>query len=70
MRSGLKPPPALIQALALIKRCAAEVNRHLNLLAPNLAEAITQASDEVTAGRLDDQFVVDLYQTGSERPPT
>ncbi len=65
MRSGLKPPLALIQALALIKRCAAETNRHLGLLAPELADAIVRAADEAAAGRLDDQFVVDLYQTGS-----
>ncbi len=65
MRSGLKPPLAWIHALALIKRCAAETNRQLGLLAPDLADAILRAADEAAAGRFDDQFVVDLYQTGS-----
>jgi fumarate hydratase class II len=65
MRTGLKPPPALIHALAIIKRCAAETNRQLGLLNTDLADAITQAADEVAAGRLDDHFVVDLFQTGS-----
>ncbi|MFZ1982804.1 MAG: class II fumarate hydratase [Desulfatitalea sp.] len=65
MRSRMKPPIALIHALALIKRCAAEVNSRLGLLEPRLSEAITQAAEEVMGGRFDDQFVVDLFQTGS-----
>jgi len=63
--SGLKPPMAFIYALARIKRHAAIANRDLGLLEPNLAEAIVNAAEEVLAGRLDDQFVVDLFQTGS-----
>ena len=63
--SGLKPPQAFIQALALIKKCAALANRELNLLAHQPAEAIVQAAQEVLSGRFDDQFVVDLFQTGS-----
>jgi fumarate hydratase class II len=65
MRSGLKPPLDLIHALALIKRCAAEVNSRLGLLEERLADAIAQAAEEVISGRFDDQFVVDLFQTGS-----
>lgn len=65
MHSGLKPPLALIHALALIKRCAAEVNSRLGLLESRLADAIAQAAEEVMGGSFDDQFVVDLFQTGS-----
>ncbi|MCJ8501879.1 class II fumarate hydratase [Desulfatitalea alkaliphila] len=65
MQSGLKPPLALIRALALIKRLAAETNLALGLLPDQSARAIVQAAHEVAAGRWDDQFVVDLFQTGS-----
>jgi fumarate hydratase, class II len=63
--SGLKPPIALIRSLALIKSCAAQVNAGLNLLDARYSEAIAAAAEEVLAGRWDDQFVVDLFQTGS-----
>lgn len=63
--SGLKPPIAFIHALARIKQHAAKVNRDLGLLAADCAAAIASAAEEVLAGRLDDQFVVDLFQTGS-----
>jgi fumarate hydratase class II len=61
----LKMPRRLIHALALIKRCAAEVNRRLGLLEPGLAKAVAAAAGEVLEGRLDDQFVVGVFQTGS-----
>jgi fumarate hydratase class II len=61
----LKMPRRLIRALALIKRCAAEVNRRLGLLEPGLAKAVAAAAGEVLEGRLDDQFVVGVFQTGS-----
>jgi fumarate hydratase, class II len=61
----LRMPPALIQALALIKRCAAEVNRELGLLDPALSAAIVTAAREVEEGRWGDQFVVGVFQTGS-----
>jgi fumarate hydratase class II len=61
----LRMPRAMIHALALIKRCAAEVNRELGLLDPTLAEAIATAATEVEQGRWDDQFVVGVFQTGS-----
>ena len=48
-----------------MKKCAAKVNAELDLLDEALANAIIQAADEVMAGQLDDQFVVDLFQTGS-----
>ena len=63
--SGLKPPFAWIHALALIKYCAAHTNEALGLLDPKLANAIITAAGEAMAGRWDDQFVVDLFQTGS-----
>lgn len=65
MHSGLKPPIGFIHALALVKRCAARTNKELGLLPGRLADAIIQASEEVMTGRFDDQFVVDLFQTGS-----
>jgi len=61
----LKMPLDFIRALALIKRCGAEVNRHLGLLEPRLADAVASAAREVLEGRFDDQFVVGVFQTGS-----
>jgi fumarate hydratase class II len=63
--SGLRFPRRFIRALGLIKGSAAEVNGELGLLEPGLAEAIVRAAEEVAEGRLDDQFVVDVFQTGS-----
>jgi fumarate hydratase class II len=63
--SGLRFPRRFIRALGLIKRSAAEVNAELGLLEPRLAEAIVRAAEEVAEGCLDDQFVVDVFQTGS-----
>ncbi|MCK7515235.1 MAG: hypothetical protein MZV70_72060 [Desulfobacterales bacterium] len=45
-------PLEFIRALALIKRCAAEVNRRLGLLEPRLAEAVAAAAREVLEGQL------------------
>ena len=63
--SGLKPYPAFIWAMAIIKRAAAEVHNDLGLLDPKMADAIIQASDEVVAGKLNDHFVVDPFQAGA-----
>ena len=63
--SGLRFPRRFIRALGLIKRSAAEVNAELGLVESRLAEAIVRAAEEVAEGRLDDQFVVDIFQTGS-----
>ncbi len=63
--SGLKPPIELIHALALIKYHAANTNENLALLDHDLAAAVMTAGKEVMAGQWDDQFVVDLFQTGS-----
>ena len=58
-------PLEIIRALALIKRCAAETNRALNLLEPGKAEAIAAAADEVLAGVHDGEFPLSVWQTGS-----
>ncbi len=54
-----------IRVLGLIKLAAARVNAELGLLDERTAEAITKAAREVADGKLDDQFVVDIFQTGS-----
>jgi fumarate hydratase, class II len=63
--SGLRMPRGFIRALALIKHAAAAANAELGDLAPAVAKAIQTASLEVAAGRMDDQFPVDVFQTGS-----
>ena len=63
--SGLRLPSVFIHALALVKKCAARVNDTLGLLDAELAPAIADAAQEVMDGRFDDQFVVDIFQTGS-----
>jgi fumarate hydratase, class II len=63
--SGLALPPAFIRTLGLVKQCASSVNRELGLIEHNLAEAIRLAAREVVEGKLDHQFLVDVFQTGS-----
>ena len=63
--SRLRFPRAFIRALGLIKSAAARVNGRLGQLPTDLAAAIEKAAEEVVAGRYDDQFVVDIFQTGS-----
>lgn len=63
--SRLRFPPLFIISLARIKRCAAEVNHGLHLLPVNLKNAIATAAGEIIAGAHLDQFVVDVFQTGS-----
>jgi fumarate hydratase class II len=63
--SGLKPRPAFIWSMATIKRAAAEVNRDLELLEPEKANAIIEAAQEVIDGKWSDQFVVDPFQAGA-----
>jgi len=58
-------PRPLIRALALVKRAAAEVNRELGLLDVRRAKAIVKAAQEIIDGKLDDQFPLSVYQTGS-----
>jgi fumarate hydratase class II len=58
-------PRELIRALGLVKKACALVNRDLGLLPDDVAAAIVQAADEVVAGRLDEQFPLVVWQTGS-----
>ncbi len=63
--SGLKPRPAFIWSMAMIKGAAAEVHRNLGLLDAEKANAIVQAAQEVIDGKWNDQFVVDPIQAGA-----
>lgn len=63
--SDLRFPRSFIRALGEIKQAAAQVNAELELLDGSLADGIVQAAQEVIDGKLDDQFVVDIFQTGS-----
>ncbi|MBI5136995.1 MAG: class II fumarate hydratase [Nitrospirae bacterium] len=63
--SGKTFPRPFIAALGLIKAAAAQANHELGLLPPELALAIAKAAWEVADGRWDDQFPVDVFQTGS-----
>jgi len=63
--SGERLPRELIGALASIKGAAAAVNGRLGVLEADMAEAIHDAAAEVARGDHDDQFPIDVYQTGS-----
>ena len=63
--SGLRIERELIGALAAIKGAAAAVNAELGVVPNDLAEAIAMAAQQVAAGDWDDQFPIDVYQTGS-----
>ena len=63
--SGQRMPRAFIRALGHIKRAAAMANADTGMLDRSVAEAIIKAAETVIAGDLDDQFPIDVYQTGS-----
>jgi len=63
--SGQRFPRRFIRALGLVKKAAAQTNRELGLLSRRRARAIAAAAQEVIDGTLDDQFPIDIYQTGS-----
>ncbi len=63
--SGWRFPRPFLRALALIKRCAAAENRESGRLPADLAAAIEGAAREVEQGAHDDQFPIDIFQTGS-----
>ncbi len=63
--SGQRFPRRFIRAQALVKRAAAEVNADLGLLDADVAAAIGAAAQAVADGKHDDQFPIDVYQTGS-----
>jgi fumarate hydratase, class II len=58
-------PPELIRAFAILKKAAALVNQDLGKLPADKAKLIVQAADEVIAGKLNDQFPLRVWQTGS-----
>lgn len=63
--SGIKPLPTYVDACIYIKKATAIVNGELGCIASETSKAIIQAADEVLAGKLRDQFVVDVYQAGA-----
>jgi fumarate hydratase, class II len=63
--SGEPIPAPVARWLGRIKAAAARVNAELGLLDPDKAERIAAAADRVAAGELDDQFPIDVFQTGS-----
>jgi fumarate hydratase class II len=63
--SGEPIPAPVVHWLGRIKAAAARVNADLGLLDPAVAERIAAAADEVASGARDDQFPVDVFQTGS-----
>ncbi len=58
-------PPELIHAFGILKKACALVNQDLGRLSPDIAKLIVQAADEVIAGKLNDQFPLRIWQTGS-----
>ena len=63
--SSKKIPRSMISSIAMIKRSAAIVNNQLNFIDSKVKDAIVKACDEVIQGKFDNQFIVDVYQTGS-----
>ncbi len=63
--SGKRFPRSFIRALGLIKSSAGNVNGQMGYLPPDLAAAIERAAGEVAEGRHDNEFAVDVFQTGS-----
>ena len=63
--SGQRLPPPVVHWLGRLKAAAARTNAELGLLDEGIAERIAEAGDEVAHGRHDDQFPVDVFQTGS-----
>ncbi len=63
--SGLRAPAVFNRACGEIKKAAALVHKELGGLPPDVADAIARAADEVIEGRLDEHFVVDVFQAGA-----
>src|ERR671916_1218162 len=66
--SGERVPVAVVHWLGRIKGAAARANADLGLLDADLAQRIAAAADEIAQGRHDDQFPIDVFQTGSGTP--
>ncbi len=63
--SGIRQKRDVIKALGIIKKSAAVANLELGLIDKSVSELIQLASDEVINGKLDNEFPIDIYQTGS-----
>jgi fumarate hydratase class II len=63
--SGIRFPRQFIRALGMIKLSAAQANMELGLLQRKIGNAIVKAAKEVIDGKLDEHFVLDVFQTGS-----
>src|SRR5918996_4332130 len=63
--SGNPIPHSVIRALGRLKAAAARANAELDLLDADTAERIAEAADAVAAGEHDEQFPIDVFQTGS-----
>lgn len=63
--SGYRMPRPMIKALAEIKRAVATVSGKYGWVDEKITKAIISASEEVSQGKHDDQFVLDIFQTGS-----
>ena len=63
--SGIRAHRVLIKAYGLLKQACAETNLQLKMIPPRVGRAVVRAAADVAAGRLDDQFMVDVYQAGA-----
>jgi aspartate ammonia-lyase len=63
--SEMRAHPTLIRAFGMVKEAAAEANLSLGLIDEKVGKAIIQAASEVQEGKLNDQFVVDIFQAGA-----
>lgn len=63
--SGIRPLPDYVRACVLIKQAAAITNGDLGCIPAEIAGAIVRASEDILAGALSDQFVVDIFQAGA-----
>ncbi len=63
--SGIRFPRRFIHALGMIKLAAAQVNMKLELLDQERGKVVEKAASEVRDGKFDDQFILDIFQTGS-----
>jgi len=63
--SGMRAHPTLIRAIGMVKQAAAEANKELGLVDKKRANAIIQAAKDVQAGKLNDSFMVDVFQAGA-----
>ena len=63
--SGIRFPRRFIEAMAVIKSAAARANADMGILSAEKRDAITACADDIRTGQHDDQFVLDIFQTGS-----